>query len=280
MFEAVEQAFNTDGMQILTTIAELRAALRPLRQAHSIGFVPTMGALHAGHAALFRAARESCGVVIASIFVNPSQFNDPRDLAAYPRALDADQAAAGAAGVDILFCPPAEEMYPDGFATWVDVGGAAEGLEGAHRPGHFHGVATIVLKLLMTVQPDAVFFGQKDAQQVAVVSQLVRDLNVDVELRVVPTVRDSDGVALSSRNARLSPQDRERAAAIPRALRAGVSAFRAREDAAAAARAALGGLDVDYVEVVTWLNRPTLALAVRIGGTRLIDNAPLDGEHA
>jgi pantoate--beta-alanine ligase len=261
-------------MRVVATIDDLRGALTP-RPSGAVGFVPTMGALHAGHAALFDAARRQCGCVVASVFVNPAQFGDPADLAAYPRDLDRDADVAAAAGVDILFAPSASELYPAGFATWIEPEGAAREMEGAHRPGHFRGVATIVLKLFGIVEPDVAFFGQKDAQQVAVVSQMVRDLNVNVRLAVVPTVRDADGVALSSRNARLSAADRARARAIPRALEAGVAAYRADGDPIAAARRALDGLDVDYVQLADFPTGQTLALAVRIGGTRLIDNIPL-----
>jgi pantoate--beta-alanine ligase len=232
-----------------------------------IGLVPTMGALHEGHAALFRAARPDCDVLVASLFVNPAQFSERADLDAYPGDLGRDVERATAAGVDVLFAPAAGDMYPPGFATWVVPEGAAEGLEADHRPGHFRGVATVCLKLFNIVRPQIAWFGRKDAQQVAVVKQLVRDLNVPVEIRVVETVRDADGLALSSRNARLSPAERERALAIPRAL--------ATRDADAA-RAVLASADVtpDYVAVAD-LDGPTLAIAVRIGATRLIDNVPL-----
>ena len=234
-----------------------------------------MGAFHAGHVALFGAARRECDAVVVSLFVNASQFDDPADLAAYPRDAARDAALAVVAGVDVLFAPAVEELYPSGFATWVDVDGAARGLEGEHRPGHFLGVATVCLKLFTIVAPDAAFFGQKDAQQIAVVSQVVRDLNVAVALRVVPTVRDADGLPLSSRNVRLSAEERRRASAIPRALEAGLAAHRAGTDPVAAAYAALQGIETDYVAVADFDGRPTLAIAARIGATRLIDNAPL-----
>jgi pantoate--beta-alanine ligase len=234
-----------------------------------VGLVPTMGALHAGHAALFAAARPESDVLVASLFVNAAQFSDDADLAAYPSDFERDAARAEAAGVDVLFAPPAEEMYPAGFATWVDPKGAAEGLEGAFRPGHFRGVATVCLKLFNIVRPQHAWFGRKDAQQVAVLKQLVRDLNVPVEIRVVDTVRDADGLALSSRNDRLAPDEREQARALPRAL--------ATRDAGAA-RAVLrdAGIEPDYVEVAD-LDGPTLAIAARVGGTRLIDNVSLGG---
>jgi pantoate--beta-alanine ligase len=226
-----------------------------------------MGALHDGHAALFRAARPDCDILVASLFVNPTQFADPSDLDAYPVDLDRDAAHAEAEGVDVLFAPGPDEMYPPGFATWVEPAGAAVGLEGDHRPGHFRGVATVCTKLFNIVRPRIAWFGRKDAQQVAVVKQLVRDLNIPVEIRVVDTVRDSDGLALSSRNGRLTPEERARAGAIPRALETG-DADRARAVLAAA------GVRPDYVAVAD-LDGPTLAIAARIGGTRLIDNVPL-----
>src|SRR5581483_5650840 len=227
-----------------------------------VGLVPTMGALHGGHEALFEAARPECDVLVASLFVNPAQFDDEHDLAAYPRDLDRDAAFAAAAGVDVLFAPPAAEMYPPGFATWIDPRGAAEGLEEAHRPGHFRGVATICVKLFNLVRPQRAWFGRKDAQQIAVLRQVVRDLNMDVEIRAVDTVRDADGLALSSRNARLAPAEREQALAIPRAL----------------AILEAAGLEPDYVAVAD-LDGPTLAVAAAVGDTRLIDNVPL-GEGA
>jgi len=262
-------------MQVVRTVAQMRAAL-PDDAGATIGLVPTMGALHAGHIALVRAARAECTCVVASVFVNPAQFNDAADLTAYPRDEAGDLALAADAGVDYVFAPDASELYRDGHATWVEPSGAADGFEGDLRPGHFRGVATVVLKLFLIVRPDVVYFGQKDAQQVAVVEQLVRDLNVDVEIRVIPTIRDHDGVALSSRNARLSTPDRARAAALPRALDAGTTAHRAGRDPVAAARMLLAGLDVDYVEVADWNGRKTLVVAVRLGGTRLIDNVRLE----
>jgi pantoate--beta-alanine ligase len=268
-------------VKTLRTPADVRLALSTARGQSTIGLVPTMGALHEGHLALIAAARASCDLVVATLFVNPTQFGDANDLSTYPRDEAADERAAAAAGVDFLFAPGVNDMYPPGYATWIDVEGPARGLEGDFRPGHFRGVATICLKLFNTVRPHVAFFGQKDAQQVAVVQRLVRDLDLDLEIRVVPTVRDTDGVALSSRNARLSADDRRRARAIPKALAAGLAAHRAGRDAADAARAELAGLDLDYVAVAELEGRPTLALAARIGGTRLIDNVPLDsGDEA
>ena len=251
-------------MKVARTIPEVRAELRRHR---AVGLVPTMGALHEGHAALFRAARAETGVVVASLFVNPAQFSDPADLHAYVRDLDRDASFAAEHGVDLLFAPEPEEVYPAGFATWVDPAGAAFGLEGAHRPGHFRGVATVCLKLFNIVGPDAAYFGRKDAQQLAVVKQLVRDFDLEVEVRAVETVRDADGLAVSSRNARLSPAERQRALAIPRAL-ATHNPDRARDVLVAA------GVEPEYVAVAD-LDGPTLAVAARVGSTRLIDNVRL-----
>ena len=234
-----------------------------------VGLVPTMGALHAGHEALIAAARAECETVVVSVFVNPAQFDKGADLAAYPRDEERDLRIAEAAGADVLFAPAQEEMYPPGFQTWVDVEELSRGLEGSHRPGHFRGVATVCLKLFNIVRPRYAYFGQKDAQQVAVVRRLVRDLDLDVEIRSVPTVRDADGLALSSRNGRLSAAEREAALALPRAL--------ATRDLAAA-RAALDGLDVDYVEIADF-DPPVLAAAIRVGSTRLIDNVVLEEEQ-
>jgi pantoate--beta-alanine ligase len=228
------------------------------------GLVPTMGAFHDGHLALFRAARAENEVVVASLFVNPAQFGEVEDLAHYPRGEEHDAHLAEQAGVDVLYVPGAEEIYPPGFETWVDVERLGSILEGAHRPGHFRGVATVCLKLFNLVRPARAYFGQKDAQQVAVVRRMVRDLAVPVEIRVVPTVRDDDGLALSSRNAYLSPDERERALTLPRAL-------------AAHDPGLLDGLEVDYFEEADFEPR-VLVAAVRVGGTRLIDNVVLEGD--
>lgn len=272
-------------MRTVTTVAELRAALAPARAAgHAVALVPTMGALHDGHLALVRRARELAGEVVVSLFVNPTQFEDPADLARYPRDAEADAALLRAEGVDVLYAPPAAEVYPPGFATRVVVSGITEVLEGAHRgAAHFDGVATIVLKLLNAARPDVVLFGQKDAQQVLVVRRLVSDLDVPVEVEVVPTVREPDGLALSSRNARLSPADRKRARALPEALRAAVAA----PDLPAAERAAHAALAAREVipEYLAFVDPDTLtpladpgeealvAVAARVGPVRLIDNA-------
>jgi pantoate--beta-alanine ligase len=244
----------------------------------SAGLVPTMGAYHAGHLSLFEAARTENDVVVASLFVNPAQFGAGEDLDRYPRDEERDAKLAERAGVDILFAPSAEEMYPEGFATWVDVGELGEKLEGEFRPGHFRGVATVCLKLFNIVRPNRAYFGQKDAQQAAVVKQLVRDLNLDLDIRVVPTVRDDDGLALSSRHAYLSPEEREAALALPRALWAGRDAFLTGSDPAKEAERFLHSLDVDYVDVAELNGQKVLAAAVRIGKTRLIDNVILEGE--
>ncbi|HEX2293385.1 MAG TPA: pantoate--beta-alanine ligase [Gaiellaceae bacterium] len=256
-------------MRIARTIAELRAALAG-RGSSTVGLVPTMGSFHEGHLSLFRAARAENELVVVSLFVNPAQFDQAGDLSAYPRDEERDAAVAAEAGVDVLFAPPAAELYPAGYETWVEVERLGAVLEGRARPGHFRGVATVCLKLFNLVRPDRAYFGQKDAQQASVVRRMVRDLNVPVEIRVLPTVRDADGLALSSRNARLSPRDRERALALPRAL--------ATRDPARA-RELLDGLEVDYVEVADF-DPPVLAAAVRVGKTRLIDNVVLEGEPA
>jgi len=263
-------------MMVLRTAADLRQALAPHRSGGRIGLVPTMGALHEGHAALIRAARAGSNPVVVSIFVNPTQFTDPADLTAYPRQEDRDVQIAQTAGASYVFAPSVDEMYPAAFATTVDVGGPTRGFEGDYRPGHFQGVATVCVKLFSIVQPRVAFFGQKDAQQVAVLRQVTRDLNLDLEIEVVPTVRDADGLALSSRNARLSDDERRRALAIPRALAAGLEARARGADPADAARLALAGLDVDYAGVAHFDGHPTLVIAARAGRTRLIDNVPLD----
>jgi pantoate--beta-alanine ligase len=252
-------------VRTLRTIPELRAALEPSRTG-TIGLVPTMGALHAGHVALIETARADCDVVVVSLFVNSAQFDVRTDLDAYPRDEARDGELAAAAGADYLFAPTHDELYPQGFQTWVDVEALSRGLEGEQRPGHFRGVATVCLKLFHIVRPQLAYFGQKDAQQVAVVRRMARDLDLELEIRAVPTVRDADGLALSSRNARLSREEREAALALPRALATGDPDE---------ARALLDGLDVEYVEVADF-DPPVLAAAVRVGSTRLIDNVVLE----
>jgi len=244
-------------MRIARRAAELRVE-------GEIGLVPTMGAYHDGHLALFEAARRENETVVASLFVNPAQFGEGEDLERYPRDEARDAELAEAAGVDVLFVPHPEEVYPPGFQTWVEVEQLGAILEGEHRPGHFRGVATVCLKLFNLVRPRRAYFGQKDAQQVAVVRRMTRDLAVPVEIRVVPTVRDADGLALSSRNAYLSPAEREQALSLPRAL-------------AAHDRSLLDGLEVEYFEEADFEPR-VLAAAVRVGKTRLIDNVIVEGE--
>jgi pantoate--beta-alanine ligase len=286
-------------MRTLRTIAELRATLAgPRRAGRAIGLVPTMGALHEGHLSLIRQARASCEVVVVTLFVNPAQFDDAADLVAYPRDEARDARLAEDAGADLLFAPPAAEVYPPGFATTVRVdGGEAGPLEGEARGSeHFAGVATVVAKLLNIVQPDVAFFGQKDAQQVAVIRRLVRDLDVPVRIEVGATVRDADGLALSSRNARLRDGERERALALPRALDAarGAVARGERDPAAvaAAARTAMHAIGVrpEYLELVapdTFApvrriggERILVAVAARVGDVRLIDNELLTASDA
>jgi len=246
-------------------------AISELRLDGDVGLVPTMGGLHAGHVSLFDAARTENDVVVASLFVNPAQFDDQADLARYPRDEKHDFAVAEQAGVDVLFAPTPDEMYPAGFTTWVVP--EETGAEGAARPGHFRGVATVCLKLFAIVRPARAYFGQKDAQQALVVRHMAGDLNLGVDIRVLPTVRDEDGLALSSRNVLLSPAERERALGLPRALESAVAA----PDPVAAARAQLNGLDPDYVELLDLEGATVLAAAVRVGSTRLIDNVVVKG---
>ena len=267
-------------MKVARTIAQARDALAPTRRRATLGFVPTMGALHRGHRSLLDAARAECDVVVASVFVNPAQFGSGDDLDRYPRDEERDLRALEEAGVDVAFLPNAAEMYPPGFQTWVEVAELSRGLEGDSRPGHFRGVATVCLKLFLIVEPDCVYFGRKDAQQAEVIRRMIRDLALPVELRVLPTVRDEDGLALSSRNTLLTPEDRKAALALPRALAAGEQAHETGDDPVAAARAVLGaepGVELDYAELARWNGRLVLAAAVRVGGTRLIDNVVLEG---
>ena len=288
-----------ERMQTLRTVAALRSALGgPRRAGASIGLVPTMGALHDGHLSLIDLARARSDIVVVSLFVNPAQFDDSADLDAYPRDEQRDARLAAAAGADVLFAPSPEEVFPDGFATTVTVAGVSAALEGERRGGaHFAAVATVVAKLLNMAQPDVAYFGRKDAQQVAVIRRLVRDLDIPVRIEVGATVREPDGLALSSRNARLRTDERERALA----LRHGLDAIRAAVDGgardaaelAAAGRAAMSALDVEpeYLELVdpdsftavARLNgEPVLAaVAARVGAVRLIDNEILtpNGSH-
>jgi pantoate--beta-alanine ligase len=279
------------------TVAELRELLAPERRAgRSIGLVPTMGYYHEGHLSLMRMARAECDVVVVSLFVNPKQFGAGEDLEAYPRDEARDTALAEAEGVDVLFAPPLEEVYPDGFDTTVSVGGLTSVLCGdpARRgPEHFAGVATVVTKLFNIVQPEVAYFGQKDAQQALVIRKLVRDLDIPVRIAVAPTVRDGDGLALSSRNAYLSSEERERALGLSRALRAAEERVARGESEAAvvlaAARAELdrAGIEPEYLELrsagdlspVERVNGSTLlAVAARVGRARLIDNTILGGK--
>jgi pantoate--beta-alanine ligase len=255
-------------MKIARTTAELRLALAKGRR----GLVPTMGAFHEGHLSLMHAARAECEQVVVSLFVNPAQFGAHEDLDRYPRDEERDLELAEEAGVDVLFVPTAEQMYPKGFATWVDVD--VTGGEATARPGHFRGVATVCLKLFNLVRPDVAFFGQKDAQQVAVLRRMVSDLNLMVHIRALPTVRDEDGLALSSRNAYLSDAERQQALALPHALEAARSA----NDPVAAARAALNGLEPEYVELLRIDDATLLTAAAHVGSTRLIDNVVVEGD--
>jgi pantoate--beta-alanine ligase len=265
-------------MRTVRTIAEVRDALEePRRAGLRIGLVPTMGAFHDGHRALIRAGRAASDVLVVSLFVNPAQFDEASDLARYPRDEAADARDADAEGVDLLFAPSADELYPPGFDTWVDPGELGTMLEGASRPGHFRGVATVCTKLFTIVAPDAAWFGQKDAQQVAVVRRVVADLHLPPEIVAVPTVREPDGLAMSSRNRFLSASERSTALALPRALEAGRAAQVAGSDPTDAARAVLEpteGIAVDYIAVADF-DVPTLVAAIRLGPTRLIDNVPL-----
>ena len=285
-------AGEQSGLQICATIAGMRAACRAARQSQTLALVPTMGALHAGHLSLIRAAKKRCDAVAVSIFVNPTQFAPGEDLARYPRTFDEDCLLLQREGVDLLFAPAPAEMYPAGVPeTWVDVPEIGGRLDGRSRPGHFRGVATVVSKLFGIVAPDAAFFGQKDAAQVAVLRAMVRSLDMPVEMVVCPTVREADGLALSSRNPYLSAAEREQALAIPRALetarRLAATGCESPRILAEMLRADLHrapGLRLDYAEVVdpaTLLpvadlrEGALLAVAAWAGSTRLIDNLPL-----
>jgi len=282
-------------MQTVNRLPALRDAVDRLRSRGEIALVPTMGALHAGHLTLVRAAQERAPVVV-SIFVNPTQFGPNEDLAAYPRQLAEDTRLLAGEGVDLLWAPPVEEVYPQGFATTVSVAGLGGGLCGASRPGHFDGVATVVAKLFAQVRPDLALFGEKDWQQLAVIRRMTRDLDLTqphaARIIGVPTVREADGLAMSSRNRYLSPEDRARAAVLPIAMRKAIAVIEAGADVATvldmtkAALLAGGFTSVDYVELA---DAETLAplgrlgkraarlfVAARIGGTRLIDNMAVD----
>jgi pantoate--beta-alanine ligase len=280
-------------MKVVRTIADLRAELADAPR--PVGLVPTMGFFHDGHLSLMRAARAANETVVVSLFVNPAQFGPTEDLEAYPRDEQGDLELAEASGVDIVFAPSVQEVYPDGFDTTVEVGGLTEPLDGAARPGHFKGVTTIVTKLLNMVGPDAAYFGQKDAQQALVIQKLVHDLDMPVRIEVCPTIRESDGLAMSSRNAYLTDEERIRATALSRALRAAEQTV-ARGDldadaVIAAARRELdeAGIEPEYLELrsatdltpAERVNGSTLlAVAARVGRARLIDNTMLKGRGA
>jgi pantoate--beta-alanine ligase len=279
-------------MKVVRTVAELRSVLSPSRrEGLTIGLVPTMGALHEGHLSLVRRARSECDVVVVSLFVNPAQFNEGTDLERYPRSERDDGELAAGAGADVLFAPSVEEVYPPGFATAVEVIGLTDRLEGAARgTQHFRGVTTVVTKLLCMALPDVAYFGQKDAQQVLVIRRLVEDLNLPVRIEARPTVREADGLAMSSRNALLAPEERARALALPAALDAALALAAGGERSAEvlldAAREAMRarGVAPEYVALVDpgtlepieeLTGEALLALAARIGEVRLIDNAVL-----
>lgn len=282
-------------MRVTSSIGETRAVCRALRSAQhvTLGLVPTMGALHAGHMSLVRAAKQSCDVVAVSLFVNPTQFGPNEDLAKYPRTFEADRDALNAEGVDLLFAPGPAQMYPTGgLSTYVDAGEVANRLDGLSRPGHFRGVTTVVSKLFNIVQPDRAFFGQKDAAQVAVLRTMVGDLDIPVEMVVCPTVREDDGLALSSRNRFLSTEQRRQALALSQALSCAERAAHAGERTPATLLARMRehlnqpGIRIDYVEAVdadTLLpveevrHNTLLAVAAWVGETRLIDNVLLTG---
>ena len=282
---------TTSDIAVVRSVAALRQTVGGWRAAgQRVGLVPTMGAIHEGHLALARAARAECNQVVASLFVNPKQFGPSEDFAAYPRDEAADRAAFARGGVDLVFAPSVEEMYPEGFATTVQVGGPSQGMDGAHRPGHFDGVTTVVSKLLLQCLPDAAYFGEKDYQQLTVVKRLARDLDIPVRIEGVPTVREADGLALSSRNVYLSPQERQVAPLLYRVLHDTAAALtQAPEkvaDALAGGTAALTAdrFAVDYFELrdsetlapMPRLTAPArLLVAARLGRTRLIDNIPV-----
>ena len=279
-------------MQLLSTVHEMRAACRAIRKGgQSLALVPTMGALHAGHIALVRAARAQCDCVAASIFVNPTQFGPNEDFSKYPRTFEKDCALLEAEGVALVFAPQSEEMYPKGASTFVEVEGVGDRLDGRSRPGHFRGVATVVAKLFHIVGPDKAFFGQKDAAQVAVLRSMVRDLNFPLHLVVCPTVREPDGLALSSRNRYLSDEERARSLVLSRALNIIVATYRAGQkdverllESGHSVLATEPDVRIDYLEIV---NADTLlplteavpgalvAVAAYVGATRLIDNTLL-----
>jgi len=278
-------------MRTVRTISEIRMALKTLREGgHRIGFVPTMGFLHEGHASLIKQSTARCNSTVVSVFVNPTQFGPSEDLSRYPRDLDRDQNLCLKLGVDVLFLPEASELYPTGFSTFVEPGPLSENLCGKFRPGHFRGVATVVAKLFNIVQPDLAFFGQKDLQQIAVIRRMIKDLNMPVDIIAVPTVREADGLAMSSRNSYLSPEDRQRALCLHRGLTAASEAFQGGERRvsrlAEIARNHFEGVDeIQYSQLVDAGTMEPLAgevtraaalcVAAVVGKTRLIDNVLL-----
>ncbi|HEU5232336.1 MAG TPA: pantoate--beta-alanine ligase [Terriglobales bacterium] len=280
-------------MKLVTTVNEARAAVQSAKaDGKRVALVPTMGALHAGHISLVRATKARCDFVTASIFVNPTQFGPKEDYSKYPRSLDADRKNLEAEGVDLVFAPAVEEMYPQGATTFVNVDEISERLDGRSRPGHFRGVATVVAKLFHILEPDVAFFGQKDAAQVAIIRRMVRDLMFPIEIVVAPIIREADGLALSSRNVYLSPDERRQALVLSRALREIESQYREGErdskkliEAALAVFASEPAVRVDYIELVdpdtledvaTVSARTLAAVAAFVGTTRLIDNVTLD----
>lgn len=283
-------------MRIVTAIDDVRAAIRAARSdGRTVAFVPTMGALHAGHLSLIDRAREEASFVVVSIFVNPLQFDDANDLDAYPRTAQADETMCEKAGVDLVWCPGTNVLYPEGFDTQVEPGALASSLEGLHRPGHFAGMATVVLKLLNVVAPDVACFGRKDFQQLAIVRRMVRDFDVPVRIVGCPTVRENDGLALSSRNSKLSPEARAIATHLSRVIREAARTMRSGRRADEALRIAvadlssISGIRVEYLEVVDRdslspvtderTDNAVVVVAAVVGGVRLIDNVEVTTEH-
>lgn len=277
-------------MKTTTAISEVRRFLQPFRNDKKIGFVPTMGYLHEGHLSLIRKAKSECDIVVASIFVNPTQFAPHEDFNRYPRDIERDSLLASTAGCDILFVPTAEEMYPDGFSSYVTVEQLSSVLEGKFRPTHFKGVTTVVAKLFNIIQPGVAYFGQKDAQQFIIIKKMVNELNMPVQIEVVPTMRESDGLAMSSRNVYLNPQERKNAVVLNQSLKLAETMIRSGERNSAAVISSMRELiqsknptQIDYIEIVaakTLESKSVLSggdeilipLAVRFGSTRLIDN--------
>lgn len=282
-------------MRVATAIDDVRATVRAVRSnGGTVAFVPTMGALHSGHVSLIERARKEASFVVVSIFVNPLQFDDPSDLAGYPRTADADETICERAGVDLVWRPAAEHIYPEGFDTRVEPGALGDSLEGLHRPGHFAGMATVVLKLLNVVAPDVACFGRKDFQQLAIVRRMVRDFDIPVRIVGCPTVREDDGLALSSRNTKLSPKARATATNLCRVIEEAARAMRTGERADQARRLAVSdlasvpGIEVEYVEVVDRdslspitddrTKNAVVVVAAVVGGVRLIDNVEVSAE--